>query len=311
MKEELHHSHGVIDPVVATSQRGIWAIQWSFVVLFLTAIIQVVVVYFSGSVGLMADTIHNFGDALTALPLWVAFRLAHLKPNKRFSFGYGRLEDLAGIVIVMIVLASAILATYQSIQRMLHPHPLSHLGAVVLASVIGFLGNEAVAIIRIRVGKEIDSAALVADGQHARIDGWTSLAVLFGSLGVWFGYPLADPLVGLVITAAIFGIVWQSGKAVLIRVLVGVDPKVIDALRHEAKQVSGVQQVMEVRARWVGHRLYAEVNIAVSPKLSVAEGHGIAKEVYHQLIHHLAYLSSATIHVDPSNEAGERHHEMH
>src|SRR5262245_45757826 len=201
------HSHGVVDPSIATSDRGLWAIKWSFVGLAATAALQLVVVVISGSVGLLADTIHNFGDAATAIPLGVAFWFARRKPSARFTFGYGRVEDLAGVAIVLTILASAVIAGYESIQRLLHPQDISHLWAVIAASIVGFLGNEAVAIFRIRVGREINSVALIADGYHARVDGWTSLAVLFGAVGVWLGYPLADPIVGLLITAAIFGIV--------------------------------------------------------------------------------------------------------
>ncbi len=284
--------------------------KWSFVGLLLTALLQVVVVVLSGSVALLADTIHNFGDAGTAIPLWIAFALARRKPSKRFSFGYGRVEDLAGVVIVLIILFSAIVAGYEALDRLLHPKTIGYLWAVALASVIGFIGNEAVAVFRIRVGKEIGSAALVADGYHARVDGLASLAVLVGALGVWLGYPLADPLIGLLITAAILRIVWQAGGVVFTRLLDGVDPEVIEEIGHAAHQVPGVRDVSDVRARWIGHRLQAEVNIAVAPDLSVATAHTIAKEVHHQLLHHLRYLSGATIHVDPANESGERYHRV-
>ena len=304
------HTHGVTDPTIATTSRGIWAIKWSFIGLIVTALFQVVVVVLSGSVGLLADTIHNFGDAATAIPLWIAFMFARLKPSRKFSFGYGRVEDLAGVAIVLTILFSAMVAGYQVVDRILHPRPVTHLVALVAASILGFIGNEAVAVFRIRVGKEIGSAALIADGYHARVDGWTSLAVLFGALGVWLGYPLADPIVGLLITVVILGIVWQSGKAVFTRMLDGVDPEVMDEIQHAAHHVSGVQEVSEVRARWIGHRLHAEVNVAVDPILTVAEGHTIAKEVHHQLLHHLPYLSKAAIHIDPVEEAGEGHHHV-
>jgi cation diffusion facilitator family transporter len=304
------HSHGIIDPSVLTAQRGIWAIKWSFLGLLATALFQVVVVPFSGSVALLADTIHNFGDAATAIPLWVAFTLARRKPSKRFTYGLGRVEDLAGVAIVLTILFSAIVAGYESIDRLIHPRAVEHLWAVVAASVIGFLGNEAVAIFRIRVGKKIGSAALIADGYHARVDGLTSLAVLFGAVGVWLGYPLADPLVGLLITIAIVRIVWESGKAILNRLFDGVDPEVIDQIRHAVNHTPGVEDVTEVCVRWLGHRLHAELNVTVSPQLSVARGHEIAMEVRHQLLHHLRYLSNSTIHIDPANAAGEEHHRI-
>jgi cation diffusion facilitator family transporter len=304
------HTHGVIDPSIFTTQRGIWAIKWSFLGLLATALFQIVIVLYSGSVALLADTIHNIGDAATAIPLWIAFRLARWKPNKRFTYGYGRVEDLAGVAVVVTILFSATLAGYESINRLFHPQTVEYLWAVIMASVIGFLGNEAVAIFRIKVGKEIGSAALIADGYHARVDGLTSLAVLFGAVGVWLGYPLADPVVGLLITVAILRIVWESGKAVFTRLLDGVDPEVIDEIKLAVSHVQGVQDVSEVRVRWLGHRLHAEVNIAVNPQISVEKGHEIANEARHQLLHHLRYLSNATIHIDPVDASGEEHHHI-
>jgi cation diffusion facilitator family transporter len=300
----------MVDPSIATSERGMWAVKWSFLGLFVTALLQVVVVALSGSVALLSDTIHNFGDALTAVPLWVAFALSRLGASRRFSFGYGRVEDLAGVIVVLIILFSAVVAGYQAIDRLIQPQPVGLLWAVAVAGAVGFVGNEAVAIFRIRVGRQIGSAALVADGYHARTDGWTSLAVVVGAAGVWLGYPLADPIVGLLIAAAILVIVWQSGKAVFTRLLDGVEPGAIEEIRHAASHVPGVEEVSEVRARWLGHRLHAEVNVAVDPDLSVAEGHAIAREVNHQLLHHLSYLSGAVIHVDPVQEAGEEHHRI-
>ncbi|CAN5883273.1 hypothetical protein BH18ACT11_BH18ACT11_11270 [soil metagenome] len=217
------------------------------------------------------------------------------------KFGYGRVEDLAGVVVVLVILFSAVVAAYQAVERLIHPQPIGMLWAVAVASVIGFMGNEAVAVFRIRVGREIGSAALVGDGYHARTDGWTSLAILAGAVSVWLGYPLADPIVGLLI-------VWQSGKAVFARLLDGVEA--VEEIRHAACEVDFVQEVSEVRARWLGYRLHAEVNIAVSPDLSVAEGHAIAREVNHRLMHHLGYLAGAVVHVDPVEEAGEDHHRI-
>src|SRR5215203_5349285 len=304
------HAHGAVDPSIATSERGIWAVKWSFAALFVTALVQLVVVALSGSVALLSDTIHNFGDALTAVPLWVGFALSRIGASRRFTFGYGRAEDLAGVFVVLIILFSAVVAAYQAVERIIHPQPVGLLWAVAAAALVGFVGNEAVAIFRIRVGRRIGSAALIADGYHARTDGWTSLAVLLGALGVWLGYPLADPIVGLLIAAAILVIVWQSGKAVFTRLLDGVEPQVIDEIRHATGHVEGVEDVSEVRARWLGHRLQAEVNVGVAPELSVAEGHAIAREVNHRLMHELRYLDMAVVHVDPLQESGEKHHRV-
>lgn len=304
------HTHGLVDPEVASTARGVWALKWSFAGLLVTALFQVVVVALSGSVALLADTIHNFADAATAIPLWIAFACLRLRPTRRFPYGYGRVEDLAGVVIVLVILASAGVAGYQSLARLLRPEPVTHLWAVAAASLIGFLGNETVALFRIRVGRQIGSAALVADGYHARVDGLTSLAVLGGVAGVALGYPLADPLIGLGITAAILGIVWQAARAVFTRLLDGVDPAVLDEIRRAAHHVPGVQQVGAVRARWNGHRLHAELEVAVDPGLSVSAGHGVAKEVRHQVLHHVGHVSRVSVHVDPATEPHEDFHRV-
>lgn len=307
-KSSHGHTHGAVDSTLFHSRRGIWAIKWSLVALGATAAAQAVVVAFTGSAALLADTIHNLGDAATALPLWAAFRLGTRPPTRRFPYGYGRFEDLAGVLIVLLILASAVGAGYTSIHRLIHPEPIAYLWAVAAAAVIGFAGNEAVALFRINVGREIGSAALVADGYHARVDGLTSLAVLLGAIGVWLGYPWADPAVGLLITAVILKIVWDSGQSVLVRLLDGVDPEVMDEIRHAVGHIDGVHGVTEVRVRWLGHRLHAEVNVAVDPALSVTQGHAIAMTVQHDLLHHLRYLASATVHVDPRDSSGEHHH---
>jgi cation diffusion facilitator family transporter len=298
-----------VDRTLLTTERGIGAIKWSFVALTATALIQTVIVWLSGSVALLADTIHNFGDAGTTLPLWIAFVLARRKPSKRFPYGLGRVEDLAGVAIVLTILASAVLAGYESVDRIFHPRGVRHLWTVVAAALVGFAGNEMVARFRIRVGEEIGSAALVADGRHARVDGFTSLAVLGGALGIRLGYPLADPVVGLLITTAILRIVWQAGRSVFSRLLDGVDPEIIDEIRTATEGVGGVTEVTGVRARWLGHRLHAELNIAVKPDMPVEQGHEIAVTVRQRLLDRLPHLSGTTIHVDPANASGTKYHD--
>ncbi len=300
------HTHGVLDPAIATTAQGIWAIKWSFAVLAVTAVLQLVVVAASSSVALLADTIHNVGDALTAVPLWIAFLLARRKPSARFTYGYGRAEDLAGVTIVLIILSSALVAGYQAIDRLIHPKAIEFLGWVALAGVVGFLGNEAVAVLRIRVGRRINSAALVADGYHARTDGLTSLAVVIGAGGVWLGYPLADPLVGLLITLAILGIVWQSGKTVFARMLDGVEPAITDEIRHAAEHVPEVRRVLDVRARWLGHRLSAELDLALEGNVTLTEADAIATRFERELFRHVPALSAARIRARPS-DAGDDH----
>ena len=302
------HRHGVVDPALLASKRGIWALKWSLLGLLTTALFQMVIVFYSGSVALLADTIHNFGDALTAIPLWIAFRMSVWKPTKRYTYGYGRVEDLAGIAIVLTILFSAILAGFESVERLFHPQEVRFVWAVIIASLIGFVGNEVVAVFRIRVGKEIESTALIADGHHARVDGLASLAVFFGALGVYLGYPRADPIVGIIITVVIIRIVWDSGRAVITRLVDGVDPSITDEIRDAAFHTNGVQEVTQVRVRWSGHRLLSDVNIAVDPLIPVEVGHTIATDVRHHLLHRLTYLSNAVVHVDPIHASGEEHH---
>ncbi len=304
------HAHGIHEPAIFATLKGIRAIKGSFGILFATALLQLLIFLFSGSIALLSDTIHNLGDAATAIPLWIAFRLGRKEPTKRFTYGLGRLEDLAGVFIVLIIPASAIAIAYESIGRLFHPRLIEHLEWVMAAAVIGFLGNEAVAVFRIRVGRDIGSAALVADGYHARADGFTSLAVLVGALGSWVGYPGSDPGAGLLIAAFILRIGWQSGKAVFARLLDGVDPAIVDEIRQAATDTEGVHEVSEVRVRWLGHRLLAEVNIAVPPEFSVEKGHEIANRVRHGLLHRLPYLANAIIHVDPIGASGEKHHQL-
>jgi cation diffusion facilitator family transporter len=293
------HTHGVVDPTIATTDQGIWAIKWSFLILAATAALQLVVVYLSDSVALLADTIHNIADAGTAIPLWVAFVLARRKPTQTFTYGYGRVEDFAGLAIVLIILLSALVAGYEAIGRLFHPHPVMHLGWLAAAGAIGFLGNEAVAVFRIRVGHQIHSAALIADGYHARTDGLTSLAVVVGAFGVWIGYALADPIIGLIITAAILGIVWQSARAVLTRMLDGVEHATIGELCHAAQHARGVVSVERIRARWLGHRLYAEMTLVVDPALSLADARKVAEDAKEHARGHLPALESLHVELVP------------
>ena len=301
------HTHGVMDATIATTAKGIWAIKWSFIILAVTAALQLVVVFNSGSVALLADTIHNLGDAGTAIPLWIAFVLVRRKPSRMFNYGLGRVEDLAGVLIVVIILISALVAGYEAINRLIHPQSITALGWVAVAGVIGFIGNEAVAVFRIRVGREINSAALIADGYHARTDGLTSLAVVAGALGVWLGFPLADPIIGLGITVAIFGIVWQSARSVLTRMLDGIEPGILEEVEHAASHIAGIQRVVDARAHWTGHRLFVDMTIAVDDGTLLVSANAIADQLRHELSDHLPALAEARI-VFASAEAESIHH---
>jgi cation diffusion facilitator family transporter len=306
------HSHGEVsvDDALESSERGIWALKVSLVGLGITALFQLFVVVISGSVALLADTIHNASDALTAVPLWIAFSLAKRPPTRRYTYGYGRAEDVAGVVVVVMILVSALVAAYESIIKLANPEAPSNLIWVGVAAVSGFIGNEAVAQFRIRVGKEIGSAALVADGQHARVDGFTSLAVLLGVIGVWLGYPLADPIIGLLITLAILFILKDAALTMWHRLMDAVDPEFVETVEHTADEVEGVHEVHGVRVRWLGHRLHAEMHILVDEDLPTSQSHRIAEEVRHRLLHNLPRLESASIHVDPCGHSGTDPHHL-
>jgi cation diffusion facilitator family transporter len=259
-------------------------------------------------VALLADTIHNFSDALTALPLWVAFVIGRRPPSKQYTYGYGRAEDLAGVFIVAMIALSAVVAGYESVRRIIDPAPLTHPWVVVVAGLLGFAGNELVAVYRIRVGRRIGSAALVADGLHARTDGFTSLAVVLGAIGVMAGYTKADPIVGLLITVAILFVLKGAARDIYRRLMDAVDPHLVDLAHRSLTATPGVTGVEYVRLRWVGHRVRAEAAIEVAPDLTVVDAHAIAVECHHRLLHDVSRLADATVHVSPEGPAGSAQH---
>jgi len=282
----------------------------SLVGLGLTAAFQLVIVLISGSIGLLADTIHNASDALTAIPLGIAFILGKRPPTRRYTYGFGRAEDVAGVVIVGMMFLSALVAAYESIQKLAHPQPLHYLGWVMAAAIVGFIGNEGVAVFRIHVGREIGSAALIADGEHARIDGLTSLAVLVGALGVWAGFSLADPLVGLLITITILFIVKDTAVTMWRRLMDAVEPAVVDSIERAAGTVPGVQEAHGVRVRWLGHKLQAELHVTVDEDLPTRESHRILEEVRHALFHAQPRLAVINVHADPCGHDSEDPHAL-
>ena len=307
----MPHSHDAADSVdraLRDSRKGMRALVISLGGLGVTAALQVVVVLISGSVALLAGTVHNFSDALTAVPLGFAFWLGRRRPTKRYTYGYGRAEDLAGIFIVAMIALSAVVAAWEAIQRLLDPQDVRNVGWVIGAGVIGFAGNELVALYRIRIGREIGSAALVADGLHARTDGLTSLAVVVGAVGVALGWQLADPLVGLAITVAILFVLKQAGRDIYRRLMDSVDPELVDEVDAVLRRVPGVQGVDRVSIRWVGHELRAEVEVIADSDLSIVEGHRIAEEAHHRLLHEIPKLARATVHTSPCTHQGVDHH---
>jgi len=301
--EHGHEHFGPADAAELATQAGTRATWISLGVLALTAGIQFVVAMVSGSVALLADTIHNITDALTAIPLLIAFRLARKPPSRRYPYGYHRAEDVAGLVIVAFIFASAIVAGIEAIQRLIRPQGVSKPGWVLAAGVVGVIGNEAVAAYRIAVGKRIGSAALVADGLHARTDGLASLGVVVATIGVVLGFDRADALVGLAITVAILVTLWRAARTVLHRALDGTDETTLALIEAVAGAVPGVEHVTEAKARWSGHRLLAELNVAVEPTLTVDRGHEIADAVHGALLAEVPRLAEAMVHVDPHDHA--------
>jgi len=307
------HSHDAadsIDTALTASAEGIRTLKISLVGLALTAGLQLVVFIASGSVALLGDTIHNAADALTAVPLGIAFLLGRRPPSKRYTYGYGRAEDLAGIFVVAMIALSSAVAGWEAVQRLLHPRTVHAVIWVMVAGVVGFAGNELVAVYRIRVGRRIGSAALVADGLHARTDGLTSLAVVVGAIGVAAGWRLSDPIIGLLITATILVVLRNAARDVYRRLMDSVDPELVDDVHRVLAAVPGVQGVEAVRIRWVGHELRAEAEIISDADLSLAAAHVIAEESYHRLFHEIPRLAEATIHTSPCGHDGHDHHAL-
>jgi cation diffusion facilitator family transporter len=296
------HSHDAadsIDDAIESSSAGVRAVKVSLVGLAVTAAMQLVVVVVSGSVALLADTVHNFSDALTGLPLWVAFVIGRRAATRRYTYGYGRAEDLAGLFVVAMIAVSALLAGWESIRRLIDPAPVHNLGWVAAAGVIGFAGNEVVAIYRIQVGRRIGSAALVADGLHARADGLASLAVVLGAAGVAAGVPLADPLIGLAITVAILAVLRTAGRDVFRRLMDAVDPEAVDTAEAALAGMPGVRTVRRIRMRWIGHELHADVDLVIDDVPS-HDAHHLAHQAEHELTHAVPRLRTAVVHAYPA-----------
>ena len=304
--EGHHHSHGSVDP--STLDRGIRALAISSLGLLATFLLQIVVVAIGRSAALLADAIHNLADVFTSIPIWVAFTLSRRRANRRFTYGYSRAEDIAGVTVVLFIVASAAFAGYAAAQKWSSQTATTHLGLGMAAALIGAVGNELVAFYKIREGKVIGSAALVADGQHSRADALTSVGAFLGIFGVFLGFPWADPLMGLLISAAILYIAWDAGRDVFARIMDAIEPDTVAQIERVAGAAAGVHRVDEVRARWIGHRILIELAIQVAPQLTVAEGHRIAEEVRHELLHHIPRLADAHVHVNPAWQGTDPHH---
>jgi len=297
------HSHDHTEQVLVGDEArafGIRAAWISLVVMGLTALGQVVIVWLSGSVALLADTVHNLGHLATTIPLIIAFKLGAKPATQRYSYGFRRAEDVVGLLIAAVIALSAGLIIWESIRALTGERELTHLGWVFAAGVVGFVGNELVAIYRIRAGRRIGSAALVAEGNHARADGLTSLAVVAGAIAAWLGFPQLDALIGLVIGVFILWILVLSLRSVIQRLMDGVDDDVVPALSAAAASVEGVRDVESTRARWSGHTLQADLAVRVDPALSVGEGEEVAERVRQQLPGAVPHLAETSVRVLPA-----------
>jgi cation diffusion facilitator family transporter len=311
------HDHGDrIGSHLEASAEGLRAVAISLAGLGATALLQLLVVMMSGSVAMLADTIHNFSDALTAVPLGLAFLLSRRRPTRRYTYGYGRAEDLAGIFIVAMITLSATITAWQAIERLLDPRDIHRAGWVAVAGLIGFIGNEAVAGYRIRVGRRIGSASLVADGLHARTDGLTSLAVLGAAIGSMAGWQLADPIVGLVISLAILNVLRVAARDIYRRLMDAVDPDLVDQIDAQLSAAPGIRAVERTRVRWIGHQLHVDADVTLDAHLDLVQAHHLLEETRHQLLHDIPRLADALLHASPTNQHGDphaitRHHFTH
>ena len=304
----LHSHDGAdsVDDALEASRQGVRAVKISLGILGMTALLQVVVVIISGSVALLADTVHNFSDALTAVPLWVAFVIGRRPASRRYTYGFGRIEDLAGLFIVAMIAISAVVAGVESIRRFFEPQPVTNLGWVLAAGLVGFAGNELVAVYRIRVGRRIGSAALVADGIHARTDGFTSLAVVAGVIGIWLGFPLADPIVGLVISAAIVVLLIGTSRDIGRRLLDGIDPGLVAEAERTVASVPGIDTVDDLRMRWSGHRLMVEATVSSDPTMPVGQFHELEHQAADLLRDRIPRLDA--VRLTPAAHPSGNHH---
>jgi cation diffusion facilitator family transporter len=304
------HEHGRVDADLYGNRAGLRAVQISTAGMLLVSAIQFAIATIGGSAGLFADALHNFGDVFTTIALWIAFVISNRTANQRYTYGYYRAEDLAGIFIVLVIIASATASAVESVQKLISGNTPTQIYLSMAAALVGVAGNELLAQYKISVGKRINSVPLIADGQHSRIDGLTSLAAFVGLVGVELGFPKADPIAGIVITIVIVTVVFSTSRSVLQRLLDAVDPHIVPTIITTALAVPGVEQVTDIRARWVGHTLHVVMNIEVDAELTLSKAHAIAEEVRHRLFHDIKGISEVLIHTDPSSASGDHHQEM-
>lgn len=298
---EHGHEHGHVpnNNLADSTREGLRVVAIATAGMFVVAAVEFGFFAVSQSAGLLSDALHNLGDVLTTIAIWVAFLVARRPATRRYTYGYSRAEDLAGAFITVVIVASAGLAAWESYRRLITNAVPTQIGWGVAAALFGFVGNEALAHYKIRAGRRLNSQALIADGQHSRIDGITSLAAAAGLVLEYLGVRHADPVAGLLISVAILYILVEVGRDVFRRLMDAVDPEVIEQVRAEALGVPGVQEVADIRARWAGRRLYVAFNIGADSALTLAQAHAIAERARQEVLAHVSGAAIVDIHVDP------------
>lgn len=293
------HVHGVAPP----GGGALRVVTVSSLVLAAVAAVELTAAALSSSAGVLSDGLHNLGDVSTTVALAAAFVLSGRAPTKKFPYGYHRGEDLAGLVVLAVIVASAVVSGVTAVEHLVHRPALGSLPLALGVAVAGFAGNEAVAGYKIKAGRRMGSTALEADGKHSRLDGLASLGAAAGIVGAMAGAPILDPVAGLVITVVIAAIAWETGRTVTGRLLDEADASLVATIEDIAQATPGVLGITDTRARWIGRRVIAEVTLEVAPESSLARAHALGEEVRHRLYHRIEPLTDVIVHLDPAGDS--------
>lgn len=293
------HSHAVLSDFAGSTRAGLRALAIGVAGLAATTVLQVALLLVSGSVALLGDTLHNGVDVAGTAVVWVAFKISSRDRNERYSFGYHRFEDLAGLFVVLLIGASSALVLWESIRALTGEVEIHRPWLVLLAGLVGFAGNEAVAQFKIRTGRKIGSAALIADGQHSRADGLSSMGVVAAAVGLLLGAEWLDAVAGIGIGLLIAWAAYSTGREVLLRLLDHAEPDIRLALEKEAAEVAGIEHVNDLRIRQAGRTVHVVASVCVDATVTLPAAHGFAEDLREAWAHLLPDGSSIDIHVDP------------
>ena len=306
--ETVHaHRHGQTDNSLASAGGGgasaLRVVAVSSLILAAVAAAELIAAAATSSAAVLADGLHNLGDVGTTVALALAFVLSRRAPNRRFPYGYHRVEDLAGLVVLALIVASAIASGVTSIEHLIHRQPLTNVWLAIAVAAIGFAGNEVAAQYKIRAGRRLRSLALIADGQHSRTDGFASLGAVVGVAGAALGASVLDPVAGLVITVIIAAVAWETARSLTGRFLDEADASLVATIEEIAATTDGVLGVTDARARWTGRRVLAEITLEVDPETPLSHAHALGEEVRHRLYHRIDPLTDVIVHLDPAGDA--------